>query len=1171
MHPFFMRSLLLLCVILPFFLSCNLPSAKKKLFETIPSKHSNIDFSNIITTNDTFNALNFDYIYNGGGVAVGDINNDGLPDLFFSGNMVSSKLYLNKGDFVFEDITESAGLTTRHWITGVSMVDINHDGLIDIYLCVANKDTTLSKNLLYINNGDNTFTETAKPYGLDDAGYSTHAVFFDYDGDGDLDVYVLTNAYVNSNRNVIRQKKMDGESTSTDRLYRNNGDGTFSNVSKEAGILIEGYGLGVAIADINRDGWPDIYVANDFITNDLLWINNQDGSFTDRAGEFLKHQSFNGMGVDIADFNNDGLADIVVMDMLPPDNFRQKTMFPDVNYNQFRVILSLGYTPQYVRNTLQLNNGNNTFSEIGLMAGIHETDWSWAPLFADFDNSGFKDLFITNGYRKDVTNLDFISYNTELQAFGTEEAKREEAIRQLAKLQGAHIHNFMYRNNGTLIFEEVSHSWGFGEATYSNGAAFADLDNDGDLDLVISNIDLAASLFKNKTDKLSQNNYLQLKLQGSGKNTMAIGSKVYVTAGEHKQFYEHYIHRGYKSTVSDVIHFGLGQIHHIDEVVVVWPDGNMSKAHDVKSNQRINLSQKESIDAQFDANEFFRPKEKAVFTSHPVSGLDYKHQVINYADFNNQFLLPHKFSRNGPGIAVGDVNGDGLEDFFIGGAAGFPGTFFIRNQEGFEQITFDLHTENEDLGTLLFDANGNGYLDLYVLSGGSSYHQSEREKYKDRLYFNDGFGNFTWQPDALPGIIASGSKVAAADFDGDGDLDLFVGGRVIPGEYPLPAQSYILRNNNGVFEDVSSEVLPQLKILGLITDAIWTDFDGDDKVDLIVVGEWMPVTFFRNEDGVLKNVTDQSGIGHQKGWWNSITAGDFNKDGKMDYIVGNLGLNSKLKASINMPVRMYADDFDQNGSIDPIMTRFIEGKEHVIHPRDNLTKQIASMKRRFPKYHIYGEADLSKTLTSDEIKRAYRLEANFMESAYLENQGNGRFSLKPLPQEAQIAPVFGVLVNDYNGDGNPDVLITGNSYATEIHSGWYDAGIGLYLQGDGKGNFKPVHHSQSGFFVDTDAKGMAEVQLDEFTGLVLVASNEDSLATYIVNYGESRRTIHPKPDDYKVNLYYDDQRFSVVEFQYGSGYLSHTSRSFRVPKEVVNIEMVNYKGEKRMVLENLVF
>ncbi|MCC5930276.1 MAG: VCBS repeat-containing protein [Cyclobacteriaceae bacterium] len=1160
-----MRNLCLLLITFNFFLSCNLPSDREKLFEAIPSRHSNVDFSNIINTNDTFNALNFDYIYNGGGVAVGDINNDGLPDLFFSGNMVSSKLYLNKGNFVFEDITESAGVSTHVWITGVSMVDINHDGFTDMYLCVASKDSTLSKNLLFINNGDNTFTESAAQYGLDDAGYSTHAAFFDYDGDGDLDVYVLTNAYVSSNRNVVRQKKTDGESVSTDRLYRNNGDGTFTNVSREAGILIEGYGLGVAIADINRDGWPDIYVANDFITNDLLWINNQDGTFTDKASEYLKHQSFNGMGVDIADFNNDGLVDIVVMDMLPPDNLRQKTMFPDINYNQFRMILSLGYTPQYVRNTLQLNNGNNTFSEIGLMAGIHETDWSWAPLFADFDNSGFKDLFITNGYRKDVTNLDFISYNMEQKVFGTEEAKHEEAMRQLAKLQGAHIHNYMFKNPGSLIFEDVSHDWGFGEATYSNGAAFADLDNDGDLDLIINNIDLEASLFKNHSDKLSENNYLQIRLLGSDKNTMALGSQVTLQTGNTKQFYEHYIHRGYKSTVSDVIHFGLGKTNVVDHLMVVWPDGKVTEINGVNANQRIEISYQDASEKSIDENELDETTGDQLFKRHSLSGLDYKHQVINYADFYDQFLLPHKFSRNGPGIAVGDINGDGLEDFYIGGAAGFPGTFFIRNQNGFEQRSHDLHIENEDLGVLLFDANGNGFPDLYVVSGGNSYHKSEKEKFRDRLYFNDGSGKFTWQPEALPDIFTSGSKVTAADFDGDGDLDLFVGGRIIPGEYPLPARSYILRNNNGVFEDVSEQVLPQLKQLGLVTDAIWTDFDQDGKIDLIVVGEWMPVTFFKNENGIFKNVTGNSGTGHLKGWWNSIAAGDFNKDGKMDYIVGNLGLNTKLKADAKMPLRMYADDFDQNGSIDPIMSRYIQGREHVIHPRDNLIKQIASMKRRFPKYHIYGESDISTTLTKDEIRNSYSLEANFMESAYLENLGNGMFSLKALPEEAQIAPVFGLLVRDFDGDGNPDVLIAGNSYATEIHSGWYDAGKGLLLRGDGKGNFDPVHHSQSGFFADTDAKGMAELQVDEFTGLILVASNEDSLATFMINYDGGERVFNPKPDDYKANLYYDHHRFSVVEFQYGSGYLSHSSRYFRVPKEVVNIEMVNYKGDKRII------
>ncbi|WP_114751890.1 VCBS repeat-containing protein [Pleomorphovibrio marinus] len=1136
-------------IVLLIICSCH---TKEQRFELLPSSKTGITFTNAIATNDTLNALNFDYIYNGGGVAVGDINNDGLPDLFFSGNMVPSKLYLNKGNLEFEDISHKLGIGENRWATGASFVDINGNGHVDLYVCVASKDPDKSKNMLFINDGSMSFSEEAESYGLDDNGYSTHAAFFDYDGDGDLDLYLLTNAYETSNRNFVREKKVEGESKSTDRLYRNNGDGTFSNVSKEAGILIEGYGLGVAIADINRDGLPDVYVANDFITNDLLWINQGDGTFSNEISDYLKHQSFNGMGVDIADFNNDGWVDIAVMDMLPPDNLRQKTMFPDINYNQFQMILSLGYEPQYVRNTLQLNNGNHTFSEIAYLAGVHETDWSWAPLFADFDNSGHKDLFITNGYRKDVTNLDFIVYNREREMFGTEKANREEAMKRLEELEGAHIHNYMFKNKGTLVFEDVSEEWGFQMPTYSNGAAFVDLDNDGDLDLVINNIDSETSIYQNHSSSAENANYLQIKLVGNTPNIQGIGAKITIYTTEGIQYQENSPYRGYKSTVDPVLHFGLGSIKEVEKLEVVWPDGKSQKLENITSNQRLELYQNQAKES---AGEPPLPlSQSTVFTQNTEHlGIEHSHFQTDYVDFKDQFLLPHKLSQSGPGIAVGDIDGDGKEDFFVGGGAGYPGALFLQKEEGFEKRDFLFHQEANDMGALFFDANGNGHQDLYVVSGGNA-NSSGKGMFQDRLYLNDGKGQFTHAENALPELFASGSTVIAADFDADGDLDLFIGGRVTPGSYPYPAQSYLLENRDGEFVDVSAEYLPNEGKIGMVSDAVWLDFDGDGMLDLVLVGEWMPITLLKGEEGAFIDKTADFGLSSTKGWWNSISVADLTGNGRMDFVLGNQGLNSRFKASKKEPIRIYADDFDHNQSVDPIITRYIQGKEYAVHPRDNLISQIPSMKRRFPRYKQYGEATIDKVLGRNERQDALKFSANYLESAILLDLGEGNFELRPLPIEAQISPTYGTLIGDFNEDGNLDLLLVGNNYATEIHSGWHDAGIGLYLTGDGKGNFTPLNQHHSGFFVDTDAKGMASIWGPGDTLMVLVASNQDKLYSFSSSIHAKDQLLKPKRNAFQAVLYDQNGHSETIPLLYGNTYLSQSSSLIKLKDSIKKIE-----------------
>ncbi|HEX6070959.1 MAG TPA: VCBS repeat-containing protein, partial [Longimicrobiaceae bacterium] len=862
----------------------------ERLFVLRSGDDTGITFANTLQEDDSvFNPLNFDYLYNGAGVAVGDLNGDGLQDVYFAGNMVSSRLYLNRGELRFRDVTEPSGAGTEAWATGVSLVDINQDGLLDIYVCVAgNVPEEERGNLLFVNQGVGedgvpSFVEMARQYGIADTGYSTHAAFFDYDLDGDLDLYVLTNALEEFSRNLIRPRLSDGQAASTDRLYRNEGNGTFTNVSREAGILMEGYGLGVVVSDLDRDGWPDVYVANDFHSNDLVWINNRNGTFTNRAGDYLKHQTHNGMGVDVADINNDALVDIVVLDMLPEDNLRQKLMLGGSNYDKFKLSLSFGYQPQYMRNTLQLNNGpgpegHPTFSEIGQLAGVHNTDWSWAALLADFDNDGLRDLFVSNGYRRDVTNLDFIVYSHETRAMAVAE-RRKALFRALRELPEVKVTNYLFQNRGDLSFADRSDEWGVKIPSYSNGAAYADLDNDGDLDLVVNNIDDEAFLFENTADRQGRN-YLRVALRGEGKNRPGYGAKVVVHAAGRTQYDDHTPYRGYKSTVESTIHFGLGAASRVDSLEVFWPDGAYQKLTGVASNQVVTLDRADALAAAP-----ARPATLAhLFRTVPeVTGLAWTHVERELPDFKFTPLLPHKNSAGSPGIAVGDVDGNGLDDVYLGSDRGAAKEIFLQTAEGrfSRRLLVQGDEDFEDMGALFLDADGDGDLDLYVVSGGG--YPDAGELYQDRLYVNDGRGRFTRDAEALPRETASGSSVVAADYDGDGDLDLFVGGRVVPGRYPLPARSYLLRNDarggSPRFTDVTEAVAPGLAEAGLVTAALWTDFDGDGAIDLLVAGEWMPLTFLRNEGGRLVDATASTGLGDTRGWWNSVVGGDFDNDG----------------------------------------------------------------------------------------------------------------------------------------------------------------------------------------------------------------------------------------------------------------------------------------------------
>jgi enediyne biosynthesis protein E4 len=1083
---------------------------KKTLFEKLDSGQTNITFNNTISVTDSLNALKFEYIYNGAGVGVGDFNNDKLTDVFFAGNQVSSKLYLNKGDFEFEDVTEVAKVSTDKWCTGVSVVDINQDGKQDIFVStISNNFAKTVSKLFFINQGNDAngvpvFKESAAELGLADLAYGTQAAFFDYDLDGDLDAYLLTNALEKFNRSNSAGQRSNGDGRSIDKLYQNTGIGPtglplFKDVSKEAGILVEGWGLGIIVNDINKDGYPDIYVGNDFLSNDHLYINNKNGTFSNEISKYLKHQSMNSMGLDMADINNDGLNDLVVVDMLPDDNLRQKTMFGNLDYDRFQENLRKKYQPQYVRNVLQVNNGNNTFSDVGYFAGIAATDWSWSPLIADFDNDGLRDIYITNGYRLDVTDLDFIVYRGDEDVFAKKEEKEKRLKEAFATLKGVDKSNFFFKNKGELRFENVSEDYGLKHNSYTNGTAYADFDNDGDLDLIMNNIDDEAFVYKNnaidKTDKENKpNNYLRLKLNGSKPNTEAYGSKISVYYNGKMQYAEHQIVRGYKSSVENFVHFGLGTTSKLDSVSVVWPNGTSQVLKNVALNTTMEVNQSAATSST--ATSTLTPD----FTFEEVSklyNLNYVNQENDFNDFLDLHTIPHKHSENGPAMAVGDVNADGLDDLFIAGSAHMAGTFFIQNKNStFTKKDF-LVKDEEDQGVLLVDVDNDKDLDLYCVSGSTEY-KSNYVKYQDRLYLNNGKGTFELSTGKLPKIVSSGSSVSACDFDKDGDLDLFRAGRVVPLQYPSIPESYLLRNDGkGNFTDVAVSLATNLTSIGMVKAAIWSDYNNDSWTDLVLVGEFMPITIFKNENG--KKLVEQKlpSLANSSGWWNSINGGDFDNDGDTDYILGNLGLNSKYKASTTQPVSAYGKDFDSNGSFDPILTYFNYDKEYLVHPRGALIDQLLPMRRRFKTFKEYGETEFKDAIPEVDLKGAVALKAQNFANTFMKNNGNGTFELINLPYQVQLAPINGTSIADIDGDGNLDLLAIGNDYSTEVLTGRYDAGIGAYLKGNGKGNFSYVSITSSNFSVNGDAKALAIIKLANNKTLYLASQNRDSLSAFV--------------------------------------------------------------------------
>ncbi len=1115
----------LLCFSLIGLASCK-EEKKDRMFSSLTPAQSGIHFRNDITEDDSTSSFIDEFGYMGGGVGIGDFNNDGLKDIFFTGNQTSCRLYINKGGNKFEDITAKAGLSTNIWATGVSIVDINGDGYDDIYICAFGKDLLHpAQNMLFINQHDLTFKEEAAEYGLADIGYNTQAVFFDYDGDGDLDCYLTRYLLNGPNANTVFPKDLSGNSPANDKLYRNDGDArglghpVFTDVTAQANIRDCGYGLGVVASDLNNDGWPDLYVSDDFVSDDLLWLNNHNGTFTDRLHSATGHTSYSSMGVDAADLDNDGLPDIVTLDMLPEYNRRKKMTFSPINYERYQLERSMGYQPQFMRNMLQLNNGTYKrgdtlipyFSEIGQLAGISATDWSWSVLLADFDNDGWKDIHITNGIGRDFINADFLDFSNTIFSTASDKEEQHRLIKKkLASLDHVNLANYLYLNRQNDQFDDASAAAGIDLPSMSAGAAYVDLDNDGDLDLVVNNIDREPFVFINNTiqkDRPVTSHFLRVRLKGDPPNTAGFGAKLWLAAGGNHQMLEQSPVRGYLSSVDQTLLFGLGKNTSIDSLTIRWPDHRCQTLYHLRGDTTLTLFQK---DASIPPPQNIGSKPPLFTEASSATNILYRHKENVYNDFASQLLLPQKYSQLGPFIAAGDLNKDGLTDFFVGGAFNSSGKVFIQQQDGrfISQNLSDSTHWQEDMDCALFDADGDGDLDLLVTCGDRLYPENSIY-YTPRLYLNDGKGHFTLAKDAIPaGVSTIAGCVSVGDFDGDGQPDIFIGGRVSL-RYPLPPRSYILRNDKGHFTDVTAAVCPAISHAGMITSAKWADLDNDKQADLVIAGEWMPIRFFKNNHGHLYEVTDSTGLTGNDGMWRSLVVADVDGDGDLDIIAGNLGLNNDYHVNEQQPMELFATDLDHNGSIDPVICYYIKDEDGVkrSYPavnRKDLSRQVPMIKKRFLLNQDYARASFADIYQAAPGDSLLHFICNETRSCWFENLGHGKFIKHVLPVEAQFAPVNAIVCADLDHDGVMDLVLAGNEYQTEVMRGRYDASYGCFLKGIPAGRPHPQHQNEEPRFICIpgrttglrllgDIKSMALIPGARGQTLLLAAANDDSL------------------------------------------------------------------------------
>lgn len=1088
----------LLCLLI----GCGVPTSDRTLFNELSPGTTGIDFSNELTENDSVNYFNYMYIYMGGGVAVGDFNNDGLQDLYFTGNMVPNKLYINRGNLKFDDVTELAGVAgDDRWMTGVTVGDANQDGWLDIYVSVSGKWET-TKNLLFINDAKEgdipSFTEMGEAYGLADEGNSTQAVFFDYDGDGLQDLYVINYPIVPSRTSMVEYLtyRYAAPHHRSDRLYKNEGGGNFTDKTLDAGLDKYGLSLGVSVGDFNQDGWQDLYVSNDFSTPDFFYINNQDGTFTDLSLELTNHTSYFGMGLDAADFNNDGYLDIYQVDMMPKSYRRAKENMDSMDPERFYSMVKNDMHHQYSINTLQLHMGNDAnglprFGDIGKLAGVSSTDWSWASLFADFDNDGYKDVYVTNGVRRDINNSDY---------FRSDEVKNFEEGNSLdltKKIPSEKIKNFAFQNKGDLTFSDVSESWGVDFNGFSNGVAYADLDKDGDLDLIINNLDDRASIFENKANESATSNYVQIELKGPTSNPLGLGAKIWLETDSMTQYQELTLTRGFQSSVDPTIHFGLGKAVTVNRITVLWPNGLQSIMDDVSVNKRIMINAsgaEEVLDAE--------PETRPAFFNDITSqvSLDHNHSENTFNDFQYQVLLPHKISEYGPALAVGDINNDGLDDFYIGGSSSNSGKMYVQNpNRTFTETLSELWEADrfqEDVGALFFDANGDGLPDLYVVCGGNELRAGDAY-YQDKFYVNKGDGVFEKSETALPLMRESGSVVVSSDMDQDGDLDLFVGGRVTPRNYPHTPKSRILRNDSSQgdvkFVDVTEAVAPDLLNLGMVTQANWVDVDGDNLDDLMLVGEWMGITYLQNTGGKFINRSEASGLGDTDGWWFGLHAADFDKDGDVDFIAGNLGKNYKYQASEASPFSLYVYDYDNDSRDDLVLSYLNKGVRVPVRGRECSSQQIPAIKTKFKDYKSYASASLEQIYTSEDLEKSLHFEVKSFAHQYLENLGDGTFRTTPLDIFSQISSINSLISLDINSDGHLDVLYAGNLYGSEVETPRNDSSYGGVLIGNGMGDFKSQMPYQSGLMIRGEVKSAKTVKLADGDQGILLAKNNDFL------------------------------------------------------------------------------